>query len=445
MSCTSPRTVPITMVPLPASSDFSMCGSSRATAAFMTSADWSTNGSCISPLPKRCADDLHAGEQVLVDDLERAQPALACEVEVGLQALGLAVDDAALETLADRQSCELGGPLVLERGRVDAGEQVEQRRQRVVGQVAVGVVLALVPDQVHRDLAAVVGHRCQRHDLRGVDDRRVESRLDRLVQEHRVEHRARGRVQAERDVRDAEGGVDAGILRRDLPDRVDGLDRVAPGLLLAGRDREGERVHDDVVDPHAPFVDEGVDESGGDAHLVLGGARLALLVDGQGDHGGAVLLDERHDAPEPRCRALAVLEVDRVDDRSSADELHTGLQHGGLGGVDDERQGRGAREPRDGLLDVGDAVAPDVVDADIQQVGALAHLVAGDVDAVVPALLEHRLAEGERAVRVGALADRQVGGILIEADVLVEARDPGILFDDAGRAPAIRRCDRRRP
>ena len=125
MSCTSPRTVPITMVPLPAASDFSMCGSSRATAAFMTSADCSTNGSCISPLPKRSPTTCMPCEQVLVDDLERAQPARAREVEVGLEALGLAVDDAALEALADRQRGELGGALVLERGGVDAGEQVE--------------------------------------------------------------------------------------------------------------------------------------------------------------------------------------------------------------------------------------------------------------------------------------------------------------------------------
>lgn len=51
MSWTSPLTVASTMVPLPSSSDFSMCGSRWATAVFMTSADWSTNGSCIWPEP----------------------------------------------------------------------------------------------------------------------------------------------------------------------------------------------------------------------------------------------------------------------------------------------------------------------------------------------------------------------------------------------------------
>ncbi len=51
MSCTSPLTVASTMRPLPPSSAFSMCGSRYATAVFITSADCSTNGSCICPEP----------------------------------------------------------------------------------------------------------------------------------------------------------------------------------------------------------------------------------------------------------------------------------------------------------------------------------------------------------------------------------------------------------
>ena len=42
---------------------------------------------------------------------EGAEPAFAREVEVGLQALRLAVDDASLEALAHRQRGEFGGAL----------------------------------------------------------------------------------------------------------------------------------------------------------------------------------------------------------------------------------------------------------------------------------------------------------------------------------------------
>ena len=53
MSCTSPRTVASTMRPLPPEpSTRSRWGSRWATEIFMVSADCSTNGSCISPLPK---------------------------------------------------------------------------------------------------------------------------------------------------------------------------------------------------------------------------------------------------------------------------------------------------------------------------------------------------------------------------------------------------------
>ncbi len=227
--------------------------------------------------------------------------------------------------------------------------------------------------------------------------------------------------------------MDAGILRRDLPDRLDGLDGIPAGLLLPGRDGKGEGVHDDVVDPHAPDADQRVDQAGSDAHLVLGGARLALLVDGEGDDRRAVLLDQGHDPAEARLRSVAVLEVHRVDHRPAADELHAGLKHGRLGRVDDQREGRGARQPRDGLAHVRDPVAADVVDAHIEQVRALAHLVAGDVDAVVPASGQHGVAEGGGAVRVGALADRQVGRVLGEPDVLVQAGDAGILLDHPQR------------
>ena len=126
------------------------------------------------------------------------------------------------------------------------------RGERVVGEVALGVVLAAVPDEVERDLALLLGDRRQGHDLGRVDDAGVEARLDGLVQEHRVEHAARGGVQAERHVRDAEGRVDAGILRGEPADRLDRLDGVAPRLLLARRDREGEAVDDDVARPSGP-------------------------------------------------------------------------------------------------------------------------------------------------------------------------------------------------
>ncbi len=114
--------------------------------------------------------------------------------------------------------------------------------------------------------------------------------------------------------------------------------------------------------------------------------RLPLLVDGQCDDGGAVLLDDLHHAVHPGPGSGAVLVVDRVDDGSTAEQLQARLDHLGLGRVDHQRQrGRGG-EPADQLAHVGGAVTADVVGVDVEQVRAVADLVLRDPDAVVPAL-----------------------------------------------------------
>ena len=112
--------------------------------------------------------------------------------------------------------------------------------------------------------------------------------------------------------------------------------------------------------------------------------------------------------------AVAVLVVDGVDDRAAAELLQAGPEHVELGGVQHDRQGGGGGEPAGELGHVGDAVAAHVVDAQVEHVGALADLVAGHLHAVVPAAFQHGLAELLRAVGVGALADREVRGVLAE-------------------------------
>ena len=57
---------------------------------------------------------------------------------------------------------------------------------------------------------------------------------------------------------------------------------------------EREAVDDDVAQPHPPVAGQVVDQPGGHGELPLGGPGLALLVDGERDHRGAVLADQRH-------------------------------------------------------------------------------------------------------------------------------------------------------
>ena len=192
MSWTSPFTVPITTRPLPPASAFSMCGSRYATAAFIVSALCSTNGSCISPRAEEVADDLHALEQHVVDDRQRG-PRRELLLEVGLEAVAVAVDDAVLEPLLDRPARAV---LLLDRGGVDALEQRHELGERVVA------VAAAVVDEVERDLAHVVVDLVHRHDARRVHDGGVEPGLAALVQEHAVEHVADRGLEPEADVRE---------------------------------------------------------------------------------------------------------------------------------------------------------------------------------------------------------------------------------------------------
>ena len=176
---------------------------------------------------------------------------------------------------------------------------------------------------------------------------------------------------------------------------------------------------------HAPGAGQVVDEPGGDPDLPVGVAGLALLVDGQGDHGRAVLLDDRHHPGVAGAGAVAVLVVDRVDDAAAAEHLQARLDDLRLGGVQHDRQGGRGGEAAGELAHVLGAVAADVVDAEVEQVRAVAGLAAGDLDAGLPVAGQHRLAERLRAVGVGALADHQHAGVLPERHLVVDRRRRG--------------------
>ena len=96
MSCTSPLTVASTIVPLPASSVRSMCGSRYATADFMTSADCSTKGSCIWPDPNRSPTVFMPSSSTSLT-IAKAVRVVQCLIEVCFQANPFAVNDASLQ------------------------------------------------------------------------------------------------------------------------------------------------------------------------------------------------------------------------------------------------------------------------------------------------------------------------------------------------------------
>src|ERR687897_404740 len=225
MSWTSPLTVASTTRPLPPWSAFSMWGSSTATAAFITSADWSTNGSCISPAPNRSPT-----------------------VFIPASRTSLMIESGVRVCMASARSASRPSrtPSTMRRWRRSSG----------------------------------------------------------------------GRGQAEGDVGDAQDGPDPGQLGLDPPDRLQGGHGVAPQVLLARPEREGEGVEDEVLGGQAVLGDGQVVDAVGDAQLPVDVAGLALLVDQQGDQGGPVPPGHRADGVHA---GLAVLQGGGVDDGPAAE------------------------------------------------------------------------------------------------------------------------------
>ena len=177
-------------------------------------------------------------------------------------------------------------------------------------------------------------------------DRRIQSGLLAFVQEHRVEHLPRRRVQTERDVRQARAwSAHRGDASSDpriasmvsMPSRRDSSWPVQIVKVKASM-----RMSDSST---PQFVVMSSISRSAIAHLLVGGAGLALLVDGQRDHRGAVLGDQLHGLLEPRLGAVAVLVVHRVDRAPAAEMLQTGLQHRRFGGVEHDRQRRRGGQP----------------------------------------------------------------------------------------------------
>ncbi len=209
-------------------------------------------------------------------------------------------------------------------------------------------------------------------------------------------------------------------LRLDAADGFDGLHRVAAEVVVAGGERERQRVEDQVARFEAVALDRDVVDALRDTHLPFRGAGLALLVDGEADDRGAVLACEAEHAVHPLALFFALFEVGRVEERLAAVVLQAGFEHERFGRVEHERQrGLGGETARD-LVHVERAVAPDVVDAHVEHVRAFLHLFARHLDAAVVVGLEHRVAELAGAVRVRALADREVRELLFERHVRID-------------------------
>ena len=137
---------------------------------------------------------------MVVDDTESGHAFGAPEVEVVFEPLQLAVNYSSRQTFTGGQGGKFGGTCIAQGSAVHSVKKVEHRTQRVIGEFTVGVVLATIPHQIEGNLAPVIGHGCERHNLRRIHNRRGKPGRRCFVQEDRVQDGASRRVQPERHV-----------------------------------------------------------------------------------------------------------------------------------------------------------------------------------------------------------------------------------------------------
>ena len=215
-----------------------------------------------------------------------------------------------------------------------------------------------------------------------------------------------------------EDGVHPGQFGFDSSEGLEGGEAVAAEVIAAGTQGEGERVEDQIPRFEAVAVNCQPVDPVGNPHLPFDVASLAFLIDEQANHCRSVLPGQGHHPVEPGSSFLTVLEVGRVEHGPPADPLQTGVENLRLGGIEHDGNADLAGEPPRQLIHVPGAVPSDIVDAEVDQVGAFADLIASHLDTTVPVFGQQCFAKLLGAVGVGSFADDQERCVLAEGTKL---------------------------
>ena len=158
---------------------------------------------------------------------------------------------------------------------------------------------------------------------------------------------------------------------------------------------------------NAVLVDEEIDRALRHLQLALAREGLGLqlvFVDGPDDQRRAILLRDGTEALE---LLLAILEVDGIDDALALAVSKRKLDGARIGGVDHDRRLDDADQLFVKKRDIRHLVAVGALQADVDDVRAVLHLAARDLDGLLPFLFRDQILEKPRADDVGALADDQ--------------------------------------
>ena len=184
-------------------------------------------------------------------------------------------------------------------------------------------------------------------------------------------------TEGEGNVRDSAGDFGVREIFFDPTGRVDEVEGVVVVLFDAGGDGEDVGVEDDVFGREANFIDEDVVGAFTDTALVFVGRGLTLFIEGHDDDGGSVVEDVAGVFSEG---FFAFFKRDGVNDSFALEVLESFGDDLPFGGVDHDGDGLDIGLGLDEVEETGhhgDAVDESIVEADVDDVGAVGDLLAG--------------------------------------------------------------------
>ncbi len=244
-----------------------------------------------------------------------------------------------------------------------------------------------------------------RRDVRRIHDGHIQAGFYGMVQKHAVQHGARRRTDAERQVADPQHGECARQFGLDAAYGVQVLDRRIRQVLLARDEREDLHIEYQRVRWKPVLADDDFVQAFRNTELGVGGFGHAVLIDGHGDNGRAVVRNDR----QPLVHAFGpVFQVDGVDDRAPRTRFQRGFHHIELGGVDDERGFNAHAEAfHKGSHLRGFVGAFGHCDADVQHVSAALHLLPSDLQTALIVICQQKAFDFPASHGVHAFADEE--------------------------------------
>ena len=288
----------------------------------------------------------------------------------------------------------------------------------------VGGIGAPVQDHVLDALQEIPGNLVVDLEHPGIDDPHVHSGAGGVIEEggvHGLPHHVVA-PEGKGNVGNSSGDLGVGQVLLDPPGSLDEVDGIVVVLLDPGGHGQNIGIEDDVFGREVYRIDEDAVCAFADADLVLIGCGLSLFVESHHDPRGPIAADDPGLLLEA---ALALLERDRVYDSLALETLQSGLKNLPFGRVDHERDPRYVRFALQQLQEPGHhghSVDQSLVEADVDNVGAIGDLLTGDLDRLLQSILLDQFAETGRTSYVGAFPDHEEIGVRV-VDIGISATE----------------------